>query len=53
MNTMMSVNSTSIKGVMLISGQRAPPPAIEKDMGNSSDVLWHARVCNIRHPEER
>src|SRR5208283_4035307 len=49
MKTMISVNSTSISGVTLISGPRAPPPASENDIGNSFSHRWHARVCNIRH----
>src|SRR5258708_27694001 len=36
MKTMISVSSTSISGVTLISGPRAPPPAIENDIESSS-----------------
>src|SRR5258708_10371273 len=41
MKTMISVSSTSISGVTLISGPRAPPPAIENDIESSTP----ARAC--------
>ena len=47
--TMISVSSTSISGVMLICGPRAPPPAIDIAMKSSLAHIRHARVCNIRH----
>src|SRR5258708_12531489 len=36
MNPMISVSSTLISGVTLISGPRAPPPAMENDIESSS-----------------
>src|SRR5215469_18117697 len=47
MNMMISVKSTSMSGVTLICGPRAPPPAIEKAIEFAP--LEHARVCLIRH----
>jgi hypothetical protein len=44
MNTMINVSSTSINGVTLISGPRAPPPAIENDMESSSASLIRVRA---------
>src|SRR5277367_7119496 len=56
MNTMISVSNTSISGVTLISGPRAPPPASENDIENSP-VHFSARVsatsdtsCGARVP---
>src|SRR5260370_1482335 len=46
MNTMIRVSSTSISGVTLISGPRAPLPAMEKDIESSCASLFSlARAC--------
>src|SRR5580700_8620980 len=46
MNTMIKVSSTSISGVTLISGPRAPRPAIENDIESSpAPVSSLARAC--------